>query len=338
MSRMNKNKMKKILYTIIIVLTLFSCENNKTTLSGKVLNYGDKTNIYLYEVDYSNPCNGTPYVSKISKDGDYKFELKFSENKYYLLTIDTSEWISFKENELNNLFSSNFISDNCNKIYYSNNAFLYLKSDSGIKLDIDFKKIEDSCSRGVNLKFGESNVFEKTFYKEFYEMNGNSLLYEKLSDTIYNARPRYMEIVEANKLFIDYLKEIDERVEYIKSIDVDLYNLIRSLLVNDSKDLMQQYYHFMHRERVLDFYMKGKEFPEYENMFDYVNMEETGSCRENFQHITSYIVFLRNQELNKFEKFYPWSEDMELLVERYFNNELGVKYINAWNSLNNDNQ
>ncbi len=213
--------MRKILYALVSVLVLFSCQNaNQTKISGQLDNSGNEK-VYLQELTLTG--NNFQDSAILSGSGKFKFNVKLSQPSFYKLIIGNQRGITLIAKPKDNVQ----ISGDAKKIYETYTVKGSEESAYAQALD----KRMDRTIRGLDSL--------NAVYKQFLD-NPNIV---NITRTLQNNYDRFIE--EQRKFTIDFIQkhpsslasimalyqQTDENVFVLsKTEDTKYYSLVDSLV------------------------------------------------------------------------------------------------------------
>jgi hypothetical protein len=298
---MNNYSIKELLKIILASYSfIFLCSgcSKKSDIIVKGINNISRE-VCLIELDYFNTNKIIDYQSApVDANNKFLFEIKTDSPKIFMLTIQKNKINSIIKYQVDDLYTPDFIWDNCINFYRINHhqgedMLLYLSPNDEVVLKLD--SLEGQVSF-----VGNKNVLYSSFP---YFLSKNSV-YDKLSDPTNRSIPRVLKAHEADSITSNHIRCTLDSIDCIKK-DPDFYKYLRSEVVYNSKSILMQYYHYMMNDSVLGYYEGKWKFDLYDKIFDFDTINSTMS-REFSQFLelkVNYQLNLKNKKYNAFNRF-----------------------------------
>ncbi len=284
-----------LVFCSLILLLLTGCSKKSDIIIKGTNNISRE--VCLVEIDYFNSNKAINYHSA-TVDANHKFRLKIKTDspRIFMLTNKKSKINSIIKYQVDELYTSDFIWDNCINFYRGEDMLLYLSPGDEVVVKID--------SIGSQVSFaGNKNPLYGSFP---YFLNKDNLA-DKLSDPTNRSIPKILKANEADSIASNHIKCTLDSIDSIKE-DSDFYKYLRSEVVYASKSILMQYYQLLMNDSVRGYYEGKWKFDLYEKIFDFDTVNSPLS-REFSQFLELKVNHHLNLKNKKYNAFNPFDEE-----------------------------
>ena len=291
-------KINLIFYSLILLLT--GCSKKSDIIVKGINNISRE--VCLIELDYFNTNKIIDYQSTpVDANNKFLFKIKTDSPRIFMLTIKKNKINSIFKYQVDDLYTPDFIWDNCINFYRINHhqgedMLLYLSPNDEVVLQLD-------SLEGLVSFVGNKNPIYGAF--PYFLKNNN--VYYKLSDPTNTSIPRILKANEADSITSNHIKCTLDSIDCIKK-DPDFYNYLRSEVIYSAKSILMQYYHLMMNDSVLGYYEGKWKFDLYDKIFVFDTINSTLS-REFSQFLELKVNNQLNLKNKKYNAFNPFDEE-----------------------------
>lgn len=316
-----KQLLKIILVSYSLILLYSGC-SKKSDITIKGIDNISRE-VYLVEIDYFNKNKTINYYSAtVDKNNKFIFKINAVSPKIFMLTIQKSNINSIIKYEVDDLYTPDFIFENCINFYRMNflhqaqDMLLYLSPNDEVVLKLD--SLEGQVSF-----VGNKNELYSSFP---YFLSKNSV-YDKLSDPTNRSIPKVLKAHEADSITSNHIKCTLDSIDSIKE-DPDFYKYLRSRIVYASKSKLILYHHLTMNDSVLGYYEGKWKFDLYDKIFDFDTVNSTLS-----RDFSQFLEFKVNHHLNlknkKYNAFNPFGEEKYQVAKTNLNYPYNRLYLES---------
>ena len=311
-------KMNLVFCSLILLLT--GCSKKSDIIVKGINNISRE--VCLVELDYFNSNKAINYHSAtVDANNKFLFKIKTDSPKIFMLTIQKNKINSIIKYQVDDLYTPDFIWDNCINFYRINHhqgedMLLYLSPNDEVVLKLDSLEGQVSFAGNKNPLYGSFPYF----------LNKDNLA-DKLSDPTNRGIPKILKANEADSIASNHIKFTLDSIDSIKE-DSNFYKYLRSEVVYASKSTLMQYYHYMMNDSVLGYYEGKWKFDLYDKIFDFDTINSTKS-REFSQFLELKVNYHLNLKNKKYYAFNPFDEEKYQIAKTNLNYPYNRLYLES---------